>query len=349
MKPLISVCIPTYNRSAVLSRTLDNLTQQSLDNIEIVVSDNCSSDDTWNILNNYRNLYPENIKIYKNQENYGANYNIIKCLELGNAEFKVLCSDEDDVLINDLKEYLDNLRFQYDIKLVLTNINLNNRFKYKYLDQLYIPGYRTIKLLGFKRYYMTGFIFRCDSIDFPSLYYEFNTPNHGFLNTFPHTSIANELMLKHSVMTTDQVLFSTREMGNPDLTNLDFKGNYHEPEERLSQFKSDLKFLFRNKDLLDFWNLLKILTNRIRITIGYLFSYFRLTGFVVKYHKLKINNKSPTLSCGLKYTHQIVHLVQTSNLLEHKLQFLVIKFLTFIFYALYLFKHSIILKINILR
>lgn len=81
MKPLISICIPTFNRSFYLNKTLETIVTQRIfietSLIEIVISDNKSSDDTFNICNKYICNYPNKIKYYCNDVNIGPeNVNI---------------------------------------------------------------------------------------------------------------------------------------------------------------------------------------------------------------------------------------------------------------------------------
>ena len=52
--PVISICIPTYNRSRMLAELLDSIVAQELpDDIEVIVSDDASSDDTAEIAEAY--------------------------------------------------------------------------------------------------------------------------------------------------------------------------------------------------------------------------------------------------------------------------------------------------------
>lgn len=75
MKPLLTICIPTYNRSAFLKKTLNSIVNQKIftdtENIEIVVSDNCSTDDTFYVVQKLINRYGEKIKYFKTEKNIG--------------------------------------------------------------------------------------------------------------------------------------------------------------------------------------------------------------------------------------------------------------------------------------
>ena len=55
MNPLISVVIPTFNREKVLKRAIDSVVSQTYDNWELIVVDNCSVDNTENLVHSYEN------------------------------------------------------------------------------------------------------------------------------------------------------------------------------------------------------------------------------------------------------------------------------------------------------
>ena len=68
-KPILSICIPTYNRASCLDKCLEAIVaQEEVNRIEVVVSDNCSSDNTPNIVEKYSRQYP-NIVYYRNTKN----------------------------------------------------------------------------------------------------------------------------------------------------------------------------------------------------------------------------------------------------------------------------------------
>lgn len=50
IKPYLSICIPTYNRSEVLKESLMQLLKYEGDDIEVVISDNCSPDNTEEVV-----------------------------------------------------------------------------------------------------------------------------------------------------------------------------------------------------------------------------------------------------------------------------------------------------------
>ena len=59
MSKLLSICIPTYNRSQFLPETLQSIFSQHIDDIEVVVCDNGSEDQTIEVMKQMQITYPQ--------------------------------------------------------------------------------------------------------------------------------------------------------------------------------------------------------------------------------------------------------------------------------------------------
>ncbi|MFC7228000.1 glycosyltransferase family 2 protein [Salinirubellus salinus] len=68
MIPEVSVVLPTYNRAETLPRAIDSVLSQTLDDIELIVVDDCSDDDTKHVVSQY----DESVEYLRHQENRGA-------------------------------------------------------------------------------------------------------------------------------------------------------------------------------------------------------------------------------------------------------------------------------------
>ena len=95
-KILLSICIPTYNRYEYLDKTICSIVKQkkfqATNEVEIVISDNCSDDATKEISEKYIAIYGEKIRYHRNAENItDANYE--KVLSLGKGVFLKLNND----------------------------------------------------------------------------------------------------------------------------------------------------------------------------------------------------------------------------------------------------------------
>jgi glycosyltransferase involved in cell wall biosynthesis len=92
--PKVSILVPVYNRQNIIRETLDSAVNQTYENIEVVVVDNKSTDDTYQILLEYAAKHPC-IRVYQNQENLGPARNWQKCVERATGEYvKILWSDD---------------------------------------------------------------------------------------------------------------------------------------------------------------------------------------------------------------------------------------------------------------
>ena len=93
-KPLVSIALCTYNGERYITSQLDTIINQTYPNIEIIVVDDGSTDQTLSILKTYEEA--GKIKLYKNQTNLGFIKNFEKAISLCKGEYIAL-SDQDDL------------------------------------------------------------------------------------------------------------------------------------------------------------------------------------------------------------------------------------------------------------
>ena len=111
-KPVLSICIPTYNRKKYLERQLQSIVCQSIfrntNEIEIIISDNCSTDNTEVLCQKYFKLYPNKIIYNRNKSNIGAAANFQKVFTIANGKFLKFSNDY-IIYDNDSLEYMLNI------------------------------------------------------------------------------------------------------------------------------------------------------------------------------------------------------------------------------------------------
>ena len=74
--PKFSVAIITYNQEKFIGRALESVLVQKKWVYEIVICDDCSQDNNWNIIMDYYHKYPEIIRPFRNEKNLGIYGNI---------------------------------------------------------------------------------------------------------------------------------------------------------------------------------------------------------------------------------------------------------------------------------
>src|SRR4030042_2353272 len=125
-RPLLSICIPTYNRSQYLRECLAGIrvsARDCLDRSEVVISDNASSDDTQSVADEFRDSFPT-LRYHRNSENVGeSNFYIVAGMASG--EYLWIFGDDDQVTPEAIPAILDRANAGYD--LIVSNFSVWSR------------------------------------------------------------------------------------------------------------------------------------------------------------------------------------------------------------------------------
>jgi abequosyltransferase len=125
---ILSILIPTYNRSTYLKKNLDLLNkyinQESLHSqIEIVISNNHSSDETNEIISNFQNENQSiNLKYYLQTENIGLEKNVLYILNEAEGDYIMYLGDDDFIELNYLIGVINHLKDNQKTHLILPSI-----------------------------------------------------------------------------------------------------------------------------------------------------------------------------------------------------------------------------------
>lgn len=103
MKPLVSVIIPAYNAEKTIKKCLDSVLNQTLKNIEIIVINDCSKDNTLKILKKYK----DKIKLIDNKKNLGPAGSRNKGLDIATGEY-IGFVDSDDWIAPNMYELMSS-------------------------------------------------------------------------------------------------------------------------------------------------------------------------------------------------------------------------------------------------
>lgn len=128
-QPLLTIAIPTYNRADYLdlclrrvAEELDALSEERRHLVRVYVSDNASTDVTGQVISKYQLMNAGEFEYVRNQENIGADRNIVQCYTSAKTPYVWVLGD-DDVILPD------------GLHLVL------NVLEKKEIDILYVNGY----------------------------------------------------------------------------------------------------------------------------------------------------------------------------------------------------------------
>jgi len=95
-KRCVSVCMITYNHANYISEAIEGVLNQKTDfDYEIVIGEDCSSDQTREIVLEYKKKYPEKIKLILQEKNVGALRNLTDALNACNGKYIAFCEGDD--------------------------------------------------------------------------------------------------------------------------------------------------------------------------------------------------------------------------------------------------------------
>ena len=142
-QPLITVYIPTHNRAALVKRAIMSVINQTYGNIEIIVVDDGSSDDTAQVLNALASTYA-NLKVLSHIEPKGAC--AARNLAIANAKgfFVTGLDDDDEFLPHRVKDFVDSYDSRYSF-LCATCIQVDEEKKIKRIEGSALISWEDIK------------------------------------------------------------------------------------------------------------------------------------------------------------------------------------------------------------
>jgi glycosyltransferase involved in cell wall biosynthesis len=122
-QPLVSIIMPVYNCEKYIAAAMDSMLQQSFQNFELIVLEDCSTDNTAAILKNYTD---SRIKLVLNTQNIGLIPNLNKGIDLVSPAAKYVARmDGDDIsMLNRLTMQVDFLEATPNVDVVAATVKL---------------------------------------------------------------------------------------------------------------------------------------------------------------------------------------------------------------------------------
>ena len=126
---LISTIIPSYNRADTVGQTIESILAQVVDaDMEIVIGDDCSTDNAREVLLAYKEKYPDIIRLIFHEQNVGLGANWATCVKACKGKYICNC-DNDDYWHNPhkLQLQLDYMESHPESNICITNHRTHNR------------------------------------------------------------------------------------------------------------------------------------------------------------------------------------------------------------------------------
>ena len=108
---LVSIITPSYNSSQYIEKMIKSIISQTYNNWELLITDDCSTDDTWRLLNNYKEK-DKRIRIFQLDKNCGPGIARNNSIKHAKGRFIAFCDSDDlwkpEKLENQIKFMLEN-------------------------------------------------------------------------------------------------------------------------------------------------------------------------------------------------------------------------------------------------
>lgn len=96
MMPLVSVCMTTYNHEKFISQAIESvLCQRTTFGVEVVIGEDCSTDNTLAICRQYEAQYPDRVRVIASKNNIGMHANYRRTIEACRGKYIAMCDGDD--------------------------------------------------------------------------------------------------------------------------------------------------------------------------------------------------------------------------------------------------------------
>ena len=114
--PFFSIVIPTYNRAKFLKTTLLIILKQTFQDFELIISNNCSTDETVEVVQSFKD---KRIRYFENKKNIGAEMNMKKVLTYARGKYLFTVGDDDFILYKDTFDEIKKINGEFTGKVHL--------------------------------------------------------------------------------------------------------------------------------------------------------------------------------------------------------------------------------------
>ena len=171
--PLISVCIPAYNRAGVLPALLDSILNQDFDDFDIVIAEDASPERQAIAAKvaEYQQQFGEKLKYFENSQTLGYDGNIRRLVELATGKYVLFMGNDDLLAGGALSTVANAVRERQDVGVILRSYSsfltdpekLVQVFRYFDEDRVFPPGPETVVTFFRRCVFISGMVFKRSS------------------------------------------------------------------------------------------------------------------------------------------------------------------------------------------
>lgn len=246
----LSICFTVYNQLDILRKRLDSIIICKDKNIEIVISDDCSTDNIKGLIQSYND---NRIKYFKTKNNLGHDLNILHGIEHCSFDYIMLLRTRDNINITTIKE-IQKLINKYPMAgLYYTSaLDENGKERLKFKDECFDCGVKSAKAHFTLPIHPSGIIYNKTQLNIPlyKMYIEKYFDNrYAFL---VHQLIRCDVSSKADIITSNingWIYTHTLKETDVAVNSAQNKENVYAPKYCFQRYKCE--FMFANNEISD--------------------------------------------------------------------------------------------------
>lgn len=121
--PKISVLMGIYNCAETLPDAIESIVEQTYSDWELILCDDGSVDNTYEVAENYKALYPDKLVLLKNDRNIGLNATLNRCLSAAKGSYIARMDGDDKCDANRFAAEVEVLKTEKEIAIVSTDMS----------------------------------------------------------------------------------------------------------------------------------------------------------------------------------------------------------------------------------
>ena len=283
--PKVSIIIPVYNMEKYISKCLDSVINQTLKDIEIIIIDDCSTDNSVGIINEYLHK-DKRIKFIQLNENSGVSIARNRGIEIAQGEYLGFVDSDDEVDLNFYEELYKKAKksgaditkagckiFELDGSVSISTLNSQiKESKYNFIWQWWCAIYKNLFLkendIRFKdkiiksqdAVFLTEAIFACNYISLiDNVYYKYyrregsldadKIPIKSYISAFDSLEARCDIYNSSDIFTTNKNLYNNLYFDRikSGIMKVSFKNDSYEAKEVCAEYL--IRMFYKSKDV----------------------------------------------------------------------------------------------------
>ena len=278
-KPLISFCIPTFNRCVKTFELVTNILKYKDNDIEVVVLDNCSTDQTNKLL---ESVVDDRFRFISNSANIGGILNILKVLTLGKGEYSFLCLDKDFIHVSEIPNLISRIKEDKDVIFGYCSLNLNEGLS----DTFNEKGYNSVLNMAYLGKHPSGNFYKTELYKASKVVRRLFEEESKFEFTFEIINAEFAMKGKSRIVNLSLFFTETKEDCSKVVSFTYNNSNlYFEPHKRFSEFLVYTKSLNNlNLTEIEKYKLTKLLYSKALYSATFLYKFILSDQSVCLHH-----------------------------------------------------------------